>query len=98
MRHFWQGWKNSPYITKDAYIRAKLLRGESISPSKNRYLAILAAGQLRDIIKKISKNFDNYTQAIQTKPNTLKASDKQIIVEIKQLVLAVKEKLQNAEL
>ncbi|GEM_PF-3101158 len=92
------GMEDSPYTTKGAYMRAKLLRGESILPSKNRYLAILAAGQLRDAIKKMAKYFDNYTQVIQSNPNILKACDKQLIVEIKQLILAVKEKLQNAEL
>lgn len=92
------GMEDSPYTTKGAYMRAKLLNTDSPMPTKNRYLAILAAGKLRDSIKGIARDVDIFTKAIETKKNNLKASDKQQIGRIKELVTSIMERIQNAEL
>lgn len=92
------GMKDSLYTTKGAYLRAKLLNKNATSLSKKRYLAILAAGQLRDTLKRITKDCEIFTKVIQTPQTNLKASDKALIEEIGRLVLSVEEKLQNADI
>lgn len=90
--------KDSPYTTTGAYMRARLLNDDSPMPSKNRYLAILAAGKLRDSIKGIARDIDIFTKLIETKENNLTVSDKQLIGRVKRLVTSVKKRMQNAEL
>ena len=91
------GMKDSPYITKGAYLRAVLLNDDAPTLSK-RYSAILAAGKLRDVVKGIAKDYAIFTKIIQTKQNKLKESDKALIREIGRLTLAIENKLQHAEI
>ena len=92
------GIEDSPYTTKGAYLRAKLLNTDAPLFSKRRYLAILAAGKLRDTVKEIAKKSTIFTKIMQSKKNNPKASDKALIEEIGRLALAIEEKLQHAEI
>lgn len=92
------GMEDSPYITKGAYLRAKLLNSDAPVVSKRRYSAILAAGRLRDVVKEIAKDSTTFTKIIQTKQNNLKESDKALIAEIGRLALAIEEQLQHTEI
>ena len=89
---------DSPYTSKGAYIRARIFSNKSPSQIKTRFAAFLAAGQLRDSVKKLTKDFNDFVQSIKAKKMTMEEKDKQLMKDIKILFAAIRDKLQNAEL
>ena len=89
---------DSPYTSKGAYIRARIFSNKSPVQIKTRFVAFLAAGQLRDSIKKLTKDFNDFAQNIKAKKIAMEEKDKQLMKDIKFLFLAIRDKLQNAEL
>lgn len=89
---------DSPYTSKGAYIRARIFSNKSPAQIKTRFAAFLAAGQLRDSVKKLTKDFNDFAQSIKAKKMAIEEGDKQLMKDIKILFAAIRDKLQNAEL